>query len=339
MRCEMNSWPHAVLALLSVCWGCSRKPAPRTSVAQERVSAIAAPAGDAAVPRVPTLPASVVREAPVRPTCVGIPANGRFRVLPSGLYFRPGYESHVRKASWLSPTWAAVAGVFATAEEAQAAVRSVPMASRSPGYPWVVGAKSLGLADPSRDGFVVVLGLFAALRDANGWCAQEPANRASSQLLELSSDEVWQAHLSEERHWSTQTVSWAAAPAYSLEVVERFTEHRRTTVELGRVPYQMQRVTAGWRPVCHIAPDTVLASGASCGRTGRDFVRADCDGTPACIRMMDTFIWSVIEARSRGTFRVSQVVGVDCDTPTFMVRNYRNDQLVSETVIEHPPDC
>lgn len=215
-------------------------------------------------------------------------------MLPAGLYFRPHYLRTAVGDGVPPPSIAAVAGVYDSPAEAERAVRAVPLASRSPGYPWVVDARELGVADATLHGLAVVLGLFAERADADAWCAAAPAGRSASELLAVLTQDALDQRYADARarspsatargvdHAFVQVLPWGDAPAFAPEDVATM-RGSLGAIEGGR--WVIERRTASLRPLCVLPANTVVtASTHACGESVYDFAPITCDGRPACVR-------------------------------------------------------
>jgi hypothetical protein len=258
------------------------------------------------------------------PRCSAEPAPGAERVLPAGLYFRSGSYVSGRCPDCPRPTHAALVGVHALPGDAERAARAVPPEALPPGYPWAVHTDDLGLADDRRRGLAVVAGLFASLADADAWLAAASCLRGLVRLAPLleAAPEEGPADPPARRVAVVQVGPAGPVPAYAPADLDRLEE---AVPDTGGDADELRRVAARrLAPVCHVPGGALFTFfhgehgyADEVYRYRRQWAPVRCAGRLAYVPWTATLLESLVTREPDGSYRLHQVISVECDRATW----------------------
>jgi hypothetical protein len=271
------------------------------------------------------------------PSAGDVRCEGPGGVLPSGVYWEDvgWYEQHLPCAR---PHFAVVSGVFGDAVSAQASLRASRPLAPTAAYPWVVHTREAGL---DGDGIAVVLGLYAAIEDA-----QRFASRAHLQLVRVLPSREALARF-EVGHGGTDprpvpivthVASAAPVAAYATRDVSAFEAawddtYRGDQPASGHLrDYSAERTARLARaPIaCRVDPDSVFVLGADSSEIPNVAARAwqpvRCGSQQAWVPLEATRTTAVIWTDRHGRARVTQVSLVECDSPTLTTWELHGDE-------------
>jgi hypothetical protein len=237
------------------------------------------------------------------------------RVLPAGIFFRghtyrpcDHIDESEQAASGLciEPKAAVVSGVFARARDAERALEQARSLALAPGYPFAAHSDELGLADASRQGTAIVLGLFESSRDAGAWLADHAIEGAERVAL-LDAEAAFDRHDQSPQRFAVMIDAEGPVPAYAA----RHFEWRDDREPEGVVPGRTQ-------PLCHVRPGALfVATATELQGTWYDFAPVRCGSELAYVEWTKTRLTATIWKRSSGATELLQIVDVSCDRPTF----------------------
>ena len=216
---------------------------------------------------------------------------------PAGVYFWDYGDAVCEGCP--EPAVAVAAGVFATPAAAERAVRRWERRRLAPGYPLVAHTEELGVSKPS--GIAVILGLFAAEKDAREWMSRR---WKGLRLLTLGDPH----ELGHQDSWEPLRVvrmDRRKAQAYKQSEVDQIYQ----TLGAARKGVEALRKL---KPICEIPAGKIFVT--------RNPYAADlwapvtCGKTPAYVPITATLFRAVIR-KQKNEIRLHQIVDVECDMP------------------------
>lgn len=304
-------WPLVALALQSAC---SSVPATNTTQARpaNNVKEVEA-----------TLPKT--EENPPRP-------------LPAGLYFRDGHYEHRACPGCEEPRWAVITGVYDAIEDANSAIS--PVYTRAPmlpaGYPWATHTQDLAIDDPSKQGVVVVTGLFAKESDAKQWSSAHGGDWSVVRLAthEVALERLYERlgdinHVEEDEHVFQLEHDARRQPvkAYAPADLEKLSKELDSKSWNSFEEYKAMReeMTNALEPACELPSGKLFLTRGydDFNRFQRAFLPTSCDdGQLAYVPLQHTRHQAVIAPTKDGNHRIVQVIIVECDVAFFQEWRY-----------------
>jgi hypothetical protein len=255
---------------------------------------------------------------PARPSRLGMDAD----LLPAGPYFN-GKNLRAACPGCRRPQFAGVIGIYSTVKAAEKALRSIPAGLLPAGYPWVVMADDLMLAERRVKGIVLVAALVddkpKAARLAKAWRKQVGTHLRISKLADEAEAERRQSKLAaadskgEQRPALVQTEPGEPIDAYD----ELALEDDALSPKASGSPSAKGKKPGARPATCQVAANALFlfASQQHVYRFGRKYAPARCGERLVFIPWTKTLVDSVVARQPDGTYRLSQVVEVSCDTP------------------------
>ena len=222
--------------------------------------------------------------------------------LPAGDYFRPWYST----CPWCPrPNVAVVAGIFDSDAEAAAVVARIP-AGLPFGYPLVLHSAELGLADRTRAGVVVVVGLFGDVASARSWRDARGAAFPPTSLQALMSEEAFSQSLAAKLNPGTPPKSVVRiAPGAP---VPAFTE--RELVKLGEGVAWRRSHAKPSHPVCLVPPGAIFTVGEADFQFTYRWAPVRCGAELAYVAWEKTMHKSTVVPAANETFHLVQVTDI-----------------------------
>jgi hypothetical protein len=255
----------------------------------------------------------------------GSPRPGRAPpgLLPAGAC---GYDPYLGDACSDAPRFAVVARRVSDAATAESALAAAPHLA---GYPFAASFDEIAAADARRRGVMVVVGLFAARRDADAWASalhDDVVPLASvEELNRRRYDDVkdWDRHEASIVRVVETTAPTAAFAGSDLERVESELDERlaRNWTKLPGQQLRRVRALASLSPRCTLDAGRVFVTDeATLYRFLRHYAPVTCpDGRRAWVPWRATRLESAV-VRAGDQLDVHQVILVECDVPTLETR-------------------
>ncbi|MFO0631963.1 MAG: hypothetical protein U0168_03845 [Nannocystaceae bacterium] len=267
--------------------------------------------------------------------------------LPAGLYFRNGY---VRCDGCPAPRWAVVAGIVATARQAEATLATAAAAGPLDlGFPLALHTDELALVDGEREGIAIVVGWFAD-RDA----ARRRADRAGYEVVELLDEQAaftrqWDATERDPDHprrYVVQLDARGPVPGFALAAVEAAETTLSTSTWNSYEAFVVLRdhTRAQLEPVCEIDGARLFVADDAQAEPSRSWPYAwqpvTCDdGRPALVRQIDTRRHAIVSLDGARVV-IDQVVGVECDRAIYERWAWRDGhRLRADSTTALPGPC
>jgi hypothetical protein len=236
-------------------------------------------------------------------------------ILPAGLYFRPGNRLSAACRGCPRPEFAGLIGLYPNVKLAERALRSVPPGLLPPGYPWVVMAEDLMLADRRTSGIAIVAALVtdkgAAARLSKAWRKQA---RIPLRVAKLADGQEAERRL--QRRVTTDAQGEKRPAVVQTDPGPAVDAYDEAALESGDVP-DVKNTAVQLTSVCQVPPGAlfVFASQHHLHRFGRRYAPARCGDKPVFIPWTRTLIETMVARRADGFYQLSQVVDVTCERP------------------------
>ena len=261
------------------------------------------------------------------------PAPGEVRcaadeVLPAGVFHRTlgWHDAHLDGCP--APAVAVVQGAYGGGDEASRAARAAASPDLAPGYPWVVHTRAAGLEG---DGIAVVLAQWARVEDAEAWMrAHAPGGR----LLQVLGQEAALRRFHESHggadprqvphvvHVERAVAALSARDAAAISDAHEGVSARDEDARLREVRRRTRARTRVARPRCRVPAGAVHVFEDEWALRARErvvslsFQPVRCGRRVAWVPVEATRVRAVTWRHRDGRARVTQVVLVECDSPT-----------------------